>query len=162
MDAFSFQEIHQSASFDYHPVAKRPVPSSPEETLFSMKFLEERYHKENMLIQAVSKGQIHKAEMFLHALPAKDLEPRTSDSLRNIKNYTIILNTLLRKAAENGAVHRFILTASPPLCSSGLKHSPPRKMLFPCKRDGSQVLSACQKSLHERLFPVNPKSPHTH
>lgn len=81
------------------------VPSSPEETLFSMKFLEERYHKENMLIQAVSKGQIHKAEMFLHALPAKDLEPRTSDSLRNIKNYTIILNTLLRKAAENGAVH---------------------------------------------------------
>ena len=90
MDAFSFQEIHQSASFDYHPVAKRPVPSSPEETLFSMKFLEERYHKENMLIQAVSKGQIHKAEMFLHALPAKDLEPRTSDSLRNIKNYTKI------------------------------------------------------------------------
>lgn len=105
MDAFSFQEIHQSASFDYHPVAKRPVPSSPEETLFSMKFLEERYHKENMLIQAVSKGQIHKAEMFLHALPAKDLEPRTSDSLRNVKNYTIILNTLLRKAAEAGTVH---------------------------------------------------------
>ena len=105
MDAFSIQEINKSVSSDYQPVAKRPVPSSPEETLFSMKFLEERYHKENMLIQAVSKGQIHKAEMFLHALPAKDLEPRTSDSLRNIKNYTIILNTLLRKAAENGAVH---------------------------------------------------------
>ena len=43
--------------------------------------------------------------MFLNALPSKDLEPRTNDSLRNIKNYTIILNTLLRKAAENGAVH---------------------------------------------------------
>lgn len=105
MDAFSIQEINKSVSSDYQPVAKRPVPSSPEETLFSMKFLEERYHKENMLIQAVSKGQIHKAEMFLHALPAKDLEPRTSDSLRNVKNYTIILNTLLRKAAEAGTVH---------------------------------------------------------
>ena len=105
MDAFSIQEINKSVSSDYQPVAKRPVPSSPEETLFSMKFLEERYHKENMLIQAVSKGQIHKAEMFLNALPSKDLEPRTNDSLRNIKNYTIILNTLLRKAAENGAVH---------------------------------------------------------
>lgn len=104
-DAFPIQEIKKSSAFDYQTIAKCPTPSLTEDSLFSMKFLEERYHKENMLIQAVSKGQIHKAEMFLNALPSKDLEPRSSDSLRNIKNYTIILNTLLRKAAENGAVH---------------------------------------------------------
>ena len=32
-------------------------------------------------------------------------ENRTSDQLRNIKNYCIIMNTLLRKAAESGGVH---------------------------------------------------------
>jgi YesN/AraC family two-component response regulator len=31
------------------------------------------------------------------------------DPLRNLKNYSIIMNTLLRKAAENGGVHPFYL-----------------------------------------------------
>ncbi len=101
---------------------------------FSMKFLEERYHKENMLIQAVSKGQIHKAEMFLHALPAKDLEPRTSDSLRNIKITRSSSIPCFAKPQKTVRFIRFILTASPPALLIGLKHSPPRKMLFPCKK----------------------------
>ena len=32
-------------------------------------------------------------------------EQRTSDALRNAKNYCVIMNTLLRKAAERGGVH---------------------------------------------------------
>ena len=70
-----------------------------------MKIMEERYNIENQLIQAVSQGQTHKAEMFLNSLATIHFEQRTSDPIRNRKNYLIILNTLLRKAAEAGAVH---------------------------------------------------------
>ena len=36
---------------------------------------------------------------------AMQLEMRGSSPLRSAKNYSIIMNTLLRKAAENGGVH---------------------------------------------------------
>lgn len=36
-------------------------------------------------------------------------EERTPDALRNMKNYCIIMNTLLRKAAEKGGVHPIYL-----------------------------------------------------
>lgn len=70
-----------------------------------MQALELRYASENKLLQAVSQGLAHKAEMLLGNPSASFLEQRVADPLRNAKNYAIILNTLLRKAAENGFVH---------------------------------------------------------
>lgn len=77
----------------------------PQEALLSMKLLEDRYDLERKLMQAVSQGQTHKAEMLLGQFQNIQIEKRNSDSLRNKKNYSIILNTILRKAAESGAVH---------------------------------------------------------
>ncbi len=74
----------------------------------AVQFLERRYYIENELIDAVSKGLSNKAEMiFSNITPETALENRLTDSLRNTKNYMIILNTLLRKAAEQGKVHPF-------------------------------------------------------
>ncbi len=74
----------------------------------SVQFLERRYAVENELIDAVSKGLTNKAEMiFSNIKPENALESRLTDSLRNTKNYMIILNTLLRKAAEQGKVHPY-------------------------------------------------------
>ena len=70
-----------------------------------MKVLEKRYADENELIKAVASGQIHKADVFLNAFSSRQMEQRLTDSLRDKKNYTIVLNTLLRKAAESAAVH---------------------------------------------------------
>ncbi len=74
----------------------------------TIQFLERRYTIENELINAVSKGLTHKAEMiFSNIKPENALESRLTDNLRNTKNYMIILNTLLRKAAEQGKVHPY-------------------------------------------------------
>lgn len=105
LDNFSLQDVQNSVFFDLEPVAERPATKEPEEAFLSMKIMEERYNIENQLIQAVSQGQTHKAEMFLNSLATIHFEQRTSDPIRNRKNYLIILNTLLRKAAEAGAVH---------------------------------------------------------
>lgn len=76
----------------------------------SLKSLELRYEKENMFIKAVAQGNIKKCEEMLSASNHSFLNEKRADTpLRSLKNYTIILNTLLRKAAEHGKVHPYYI-----------------------------------------------------
>lgn len=76
-----------------------------DDVLMSMKAMEERYRFENELIRAVTLGQIHKEKLMIGVFSNELFEKRVADPLRNAKNYCIIMNTLLRKAAEEGGVH---------------------------------------------------------
>lgn len=67
--------------------------------------LEYRYEYENQLMMAVSQGNRQQIDLLLSRENAIRPVPRLSNSLRDYKNYMIILNTLLRKAAEQSAVH---------------------------------------------------------
>lgn len=87
------------------PINEAMHTDSFDEVLVNMKALEKRYEYENELIQAVTHGQTGKETQFLSAFSEAAMERRTADPLRNIKNYCIIMNTLLRKAAEAGGVH---------------------------------------------------------
>lgn len=71
----------------------------------NMRTLEKRYEFENEIIRAVELGQVHKEKRLLEAFSGKLFEKRNADPLQNAKNYCIIMNTLLRKAAESGGVH---------------------------------------------------------
>ena len=73
--------------------------------LINMKLMEERYAAENEMIKAVASGQPHKGIRLLADFENMPFEKRLDDPLRNLKNYSIIMNTLLRKAAESGGVH---------------------------------------------------------
>lgn len=70
-----------------------------------LKLMEDHYDAEHRLIYAVAHGMSHQAKMMISKASEHVLEQRTMDSLRNMKNYGIVLNTLLRKAAEQGSVH---------------------------------------------------------
>lgn len=72
---------------------------------FSLAIIESNYQNEKILMDAVSKGKLHIVNSIASTVYNNGTEQRLSDSLRNRKNYLIILNTLLRKAAENGDVH---------------------------------------------------------
>jgi len=76
-----------------------------EENVLSAHLLEQRYAAENQLIQAVSSGKLHKAELFFSNLSSAQFERRSENPIRHMKNYAIILNTLLRKAVESASVH---------------------------------------------------------
>lgn len=104
-DHFTMQTLENFHLMDFIPKTEDPESLKQEENQFNMKLLEERYASENRLIQAVSQGQSHKAEILISNFTALQMEQRVSSPLRSMKNYTIILNTLLRKAAEAGAVH---------------------------------------------------------
>lgn len=90
------------------PLQKKD-PSDEADTLWDMKNMEQRYAYENELMEAVSKGQIHKADLLFSGFTTISFEQRVADPLRNAKNYCIIMNTLLRKAAEQGGVHPIYL-----------------------------------------------------
>ncbi len=71
----------------------------------TMALLERKYDAENELMQIISHGQLHKIEMYFNQIDFQSEEQRLADPVRNAKNYAIILNTLLRKATEEGGVH---------------------------------------------------------
>lgn len=97
----------QSENNDYSSILQSDEDSfvDEEKTMFNMKMMETRYAFENELISAVSRGQVHSVEKNISNFSDLVFEDRISDKLRNYKNYCIIMNTLLRKAAESGGVH---------------------------------------------------------
>ena len=92
-----------------HAASSKPTVLKSSDTvtdaMVNMRAMEKRYEFENELIQAVKNGQIHKETTLLSAFSAHNFEKRAQDPLRNMKNYYIIINTLMRKAAEQGGVH---------------------------------------------------------
>jgi len=80
-----------------------------DDILINMKAMEKRYEFENGLMEAVSLGQLHKEGQLLGAFSGEVFEKRVADPMRNVQNYCIIMNTLLRKAAERGGVHPLYL-----------------------------------------------------
>lgn len=75
-----------------------------------IKELEARYSLENDMIKAVSQGNYKALSKMVSAKQfSKNIEKRTEDPLRNMKNYMIILNTLMRKGVEVGNVHPYYI-----------------------------------------------------
>ena len=85
------------------------APIEQENILLRMQQMEERYAYENELMDIVSKGLTNRAEIIMSSVSQLNYQPRVPDPLRNQKNYCIICNTLLRKAAQQGGVHPYHL-----------------------------------------------------
>ncbi len=90
-------------------VSDKTALTAQQDEMFNMDAMEQRYTYENKLMEAVSQGNTHKAEMMMRNFSSLSFEDRVTDKLRNIKNYCIVTNTLLRKAAQNGGVHPIYL-----------------------------------------------------
>ncbi len=102
--SYKLVEINSAYNFSQQLLTKT---SSDEQTdiLVNMKLMETRYAYENEIMAAVSMGNDHKVANLISVLSEYTFEKRVADSLRNMKNYCIVMNTLLRKAAEDGGVH---------------------------------------------------------
>ncbi len=86
-----------------------PIRQNPDNLLGNMQMMEARYAYENELMEVVSLGLVHKTEAMFGTFSKQAIEERLTDRVRNLKNYCIIMNTLLRKAAEKGGVHPIYL-----------------------------------------------------
>lgn len=86
-----------------------PIKREGTDPAWNSDMMQMRYDYENELMRAVEQGQSHKATLFLEGFSNIAMEQRSADPLRNFQNYCIIMNTLLRKAAERGGVHPIYL-----------------------------------------------------
>lgn len=103
--SFAIVDINETDSVPPSPISESLQDDDFDDILMSVKAMETRYALENELIRAVSLGQLHVEGQLLSAFSEHGFERRVPDELRNAKNYGIIMNTLLRKAAESGGVH---------------------------------------------------------
>lgn len=103
MDAFSMLEVQNISQVEDSFAPNYEY--DPNELFRSLEHIEQRFRAESEFMQIVSHGQLHKIEMYVNMIDLQGSEVRLADRIRNAKNYAIIMNTLLRKAAENGSVH---------------------------------------------------------
>ena len=75
------------------------------DTPLHLELLERHYENERELMHAVSQGYLLELSAMDASIYTQGTERRVPDTMRNRMNYLIILNTLLRKAAEQGGVH---------------------------------------------------------
>lgn len=103
--SFAVVDVNKKHHLSVSPINEPTYDNHFDDVLLNIKALEMRYAFENEMIRAVELGQIHKEPQLLAAFSEQMFESRIPDQLRNAKNYGIIMNTLLRKAAERGGVH---------------------------------------------------------
>lgn len=102
----SCEIIHSNADFfDHWNTAYENCLRDTEHPFSNIDMIEKRYESENALIRAVTSGQESKAMEIASQFGTRFLPKRTVNNLRDVKDYTITLNTLLRKAAEKAGVH---------------------------------------------------------
>jgi AraC-like DNA-binding protein len=102
--ALQLKDLNLELTGDAQP-ADHTAPMSQKELATHKQMVELRYAYENELMNAVSRGITLKAELQHPSAFPSFLDSRSPDPVRNLKNYCIIMNTLLRKAAEQGGVH---------------------------------------------------------
>ena len=104
VDAFETIDLNREGSMPL-PISHDGTAMEENQLLMRMKYIETRYDYENQMIDAVAKGMIHRVDLITGHISQLNFVQRMADPLRNAKNYCIICNTLLRKAAEKGGVH---------------------------------------------------------
>lgn len=102
---FTIIDINREMVEDNTVLSKDRSNEDVESLMVNMELMKKRYDYENELIRAVSLGQVHKVAQLTENFSDFAFERRITDPVRNLKNYAIIMNTLLRKAAEKGGVH---------------------------------------------------------
>lgn len=81
----------------------------PEDPIFSMNMLEKRYEWEDDFLDAVTQGNTAKAMAIIGQMSGMRITARTDDEMRNRRNLTLALNTLLRRTAYTAGVHPFYI-----------------------------------------------------
>ena len=103
-DHYNSESFIQGLPTALEPLAVPTDPQKRVDAFSNIEAIERVYSAEKELLHAVAHGRSAKAKNLLLNFPLFALEQRT-EATRNLQNYTIVINTLLRKAAEEGGVH---------------------------------------------------------
>lgn len=103
--AVEMRTLRRHYAFSPEPVGQEGGPGERE----NITLIEKRYEIETKLMYAIAHGQTHQANAILSLINPDQIDRRSANPLRNMKNYAIISNTLMRKAAQQGGVHPYYI-----------------------------------------------------
>lgn len=89
---------------DHMPV-EREYWNNMEDDSISQEIIEERYVYEKDFLRAISEGKLEEAMRIFTQMGRFRIAKRYESKVRELRNGSIIMNTLLRKAVELGGVH---------------------------------------------------------
>lgn len=105
LDHFTLQSIDNPFFPNVDSLLSDNIASPARDSFLDLGIAEERYKIEVQLMQAISIGQIHKAELLLSQLLHHQYPARIKSNLRQMRNYVLALNSLFRLAALSSSVH---------------------------------------------------------
>lgn len=101
---YSIEHFTNSISESTLALASPPDSQYRLDSLSNIDLIETFYSHENALMHAISNGQVARAKNILSNLPLLNFKNQI-EPLQNLKVFSIVMNTLFRKAAEYGGVH---------------------------------------------------------
>ena len=105
VDGFNYATFSMEALSGFTSFRQKALSSEDASAQWNVDMIEKRYSSENAMMDAVRTGNLKKVDAHVGRITAAVFDKRLPDHLRTLKNYCIITNTLLRKAAEQGGVH---------------------------------------------------------
>lgn len=82
-----------------------PGQTSGKQTRKLFAEIERRYERERLMMAGIAEGNEEKVSSVLSSLSMYGFESRSTSLFRDMKNYSIVLNTLFRVAAAGSGVH---------------------------------------------------------
>jgi AraC-like DNA-binding protein len=79
--------------------------SPRQDSVLSMRLIEELYKNEDALLDAIKAGDTKRALLGVANLSYYHTPKRTDEKIRNVKDYMLTLNTLARKTVQSSTVH---------------------------------------------------------
>ena len=157
--SFAITEVNKNHISPVLPIESASRGESFDEISAAIKTMELRYAFENELIRAVSLGQQHKEELLSVAFDEQVFEKRIQDPVRNSKNYCIIMNTLLRKAAEDGGVHPIYIDRASSKFAMKIEQMTDEKAFSPLMREMfSSYCRLVRKHSMKKYSPIVKKT----
>ncbi len=134
----TFHSMNTDDIFDASIHIRKLQNDESEAPINIVQSIEKAYELENNLLNAISQGLTSKAEaVFGNVKPSAMLENRFTDKLRNAKNFMLVLNTLARKAVEQGGVH--------PIYIDGISSD------FSLKIEAAPTVDECDKLFYDMI-----------
>lgn len=84
---------------------KEYTASGKEYSGYQIDLCQETHAREKLLMNAISEGNYSQSIFYINRLSIHNPENRALNTLRDMKNYLIVLNTICRLAARNGGAH---------------------------------------------------------
>lgn len=113
----SIRTVFPSSSIHFHEISLqsgtgvRPVlqPEEDDKSPERLQALDQRYHIEQEMIEAVERGDLENAQRKLSLLGRAGLRSRSGSTVRDAKDYLIVINTLCRRAAFKAGIHPYYI-----------------------------------------------------